>query len=92
MRLINTATLEFEEFFGDGTPEYAIPSHRWETGEVLFEELDSPAARKKKGYSKIRGFCDEARSQGFDYAWVDTCCINKKDSTELARVQALFSI
>ena len=92
MRLINTVTLEFEEFFGDGTPEYTILSHRWETGEVLFEELHSPTGRKKKGYSKILDFCDEVRPQGYDYAWVDTCCINKKDSAELAEaVNSMFT-
>jgi hypothetical protein len=92
MRLINTATLEFEEFFGYGIPEYAILSHRWEGGEVLFKELHSPAARKKKGYWKIRDFCDQVRSQGYGYAWVDTCCINKKDSTELAEaINSMFT-
>jgi hypothetical protein len=92
MRLLNTATLEFEELFGDRVPEYAILSHRWEFGEVPFEELHSPTARKKKGYAKICDFCDEVRSQGYDYAWVDTCCINKKDFTELAEaVNSMFS-
>jgi hypothetical protein len=92
MRLPNTATLEVEELFGDRAPEYAMLSHRWETGEVSFEELHSPTARKKKGYAKIRDFCDEVRSQGYDYAWVDTCCINKKDFTEVAEaVNSMFS-
>jgi hypothetical protein len=49
MRLLNTATLEFEELFGDKALKYAILSHRWETGEVAFEEFQSPRARKKKG-------------------------------------------
>jgi Fe-S-cluster-containing dehydrogenase component len=92
MRLLNTATLEFEELFRDRVPEYAILSHRWEFGEVPFKELHSPTACKKKGYAKICDFCDEVRSQGYDYAWVDTCCINKKDFTELAEaVNSMFS-
>lgn len=92
MRLLNTVTLEFEELFGDREPEYAILSHRWETGEVSFEELHSPKARKKKGYAKIYNFCDEVRSQGYNYAWVDTCCINQKNFTELTEaINSMFS-
>jgi hypothetical protein len=28
-------------------------------------------------------FCEEATRHGFQYAWVDTCCIDKKSSAEL---------
>lgn len=94
MRLLNTATLEFEKQFGDRAREYAILSHKWEKveEEVSFEELRSPSARKKKGYAKICDFCDEVRSQGYDYAWVDTCCIDKRDFTELAEaINSMFN-
>lgn len=74
-----------------GTPKYAILSHRWESGEVSYEELHTPASRKKEGYAKIRRFCDKVRSQGYEYAWIDTCCINKKDFFELTEaINSMF--
>jgi hypothetical protein len=66
MRLLNTRSLEFVESFPDGVPKYAILSHRWEAGEVSYEEIHTRAARKKPGYAKIRNFCDEARAHGYE--------------------------
>jgi hypothetical protein len=34
MRLLNTETIELEEFFDHGIPLYAILSHRWEQDEL----------------------------------------------------------
>lgn len=39
MRLINTATLEFQENF-DESPRYAILSHRWGSGEATLRSFD----------------------------------------------------
>ncbi|KAH9235862.1 hypothetical protein K456DRAFT_1771033 [Colletotrichum gloeosporioides 23] len=36
------------------------------------------------GFVKILRAADTARSQGFNYLWVDTCCINKASSAELS--------
>ncbi|KAF4839325.1 Vegetative incompatibility protein HET-E-1 [Colletotrichum siamense] len=36
------------------------------------------------GFVKILRAADMARSQGFNYLWVDTCCINKASSAELS--------
>ena len=33
----------------------------------------------RSGIAKILKFCFIARANGYQYAWVDTCCINKKD-------------
>jgi hypothetical protein len=38
----------------------------------------------KKGYDKIKRCCEVALSDGFKYAWVDTCCIDKTSSSELS--------
>jgi len=38
MRLINTTTLEFDEFIGTKIPNYAIPSHTWGDEEVTFQD------------------------------------------------------
>lgn len=94
MRLINTKTLELEEFFNP--PEYAILSHRWEADEVSFEEYTISAGAKKSaierkaGYSKIISCCSFAKARGQDWVWIDTCCIDKRSSAELS--EAINSI
>ncbi|KAJ6779953.1 hypothetical protein PWT90_06599 [Aphanocladium album] len=83
MRLLNTSTLTLEEFYGSAIPEYAILSHRWLDGEVSFQDLQSGEAASKAGYAKIKLCCEQAAKDGLDYAWVDTCCIDKTSSAEL---------
>ncbi|MCJ1286389.1 hypothetical protein MMC26_005734 [Xylographa opegraphella] len=36
------------------------------------------------GYKKIKNCCKQAVSDGFDFVWVDTCCIDKSSSSELS--------
>ena len=62
--------------------KYAILSHRWGESELTFEDLKS---RKYKGagFDKLREFCAKAKEHGCDFAWSDTCCINKESSSEL---------
>ncbi|OAQ69940.2 HET domain-containing protein [Pochonia chlamydosporia 170] len=89
IRLINTATLSLKEFMGE-IPDYAILSHTWVTDEeVTFQEIDGisrdpdHSATKKSGYHKIRATCETCRGHGFQYVWIDTCCIDKSSSAEL---------
>ncbi|KAI6301423.1 hypothetical protein MCOR23_000945 [Pyricularia oryzae] len=85
MWLINTKTLRLEQFDDPSTlPKYAILSHTWENDEVSFQDIQSiDAARQKKGFSKIVGIRALALEADIDFAWVDTCCIDKTDSVEL---------
>lgn len=40
---------------------------------------------------KIRKFCKIARDDGFDFAWVDTCRVNKDSSAELSEaINSMF--
>jgi len=84
MRLLDTTTFELCEFFDRKIPPYAILSHTWGEGEVSFQELQSGDGVFKRGYAKIRSCCELAASDGFEYAWVDTCCIDKTSSAELS--------
>ena len=85
MRLINTRTLQLEEFFDALGPKYAILSHTWEKGEVLFRDMeDLDKARAKPGFAKLQGACTLAATQGYDYIWIDTCGIDKSSSAELS--------
>ena len=87
MRLINTTTLQLRTFFGNSLPEYAILSHR--RGNVE-EEVSYKQFRKNlvppglPGLMKIQNFCRLADKRGFRWAWIDTCCIDKRSSAELS--------
>ncbi|KAG7111372.1 Vegetative incompatibility protein HET-E-1 like [Verticillium longisporum] len=76
------------EFFQDNFPPYAILSHRWgsSSDEVTFQEIqtEDEAAKSKKGYAKIQACCTRALDYHLQYAWIDTCCIDKSSSAELS--------
>ncbi|RSL51350.1 hypothetical protein CEP54_011445 [Fusarium duplospermum] len=44
-----------------------------------------------KGYEKVRRSCALAFSEGFEYIWIDTCCIDKSSSAELSEaINSMF--
>ncbi len=92
MRLINTSTLELKQFVGAQVPAYAILSHTWEEHELTFQDLANPQlASQKRGFAKVKETCRLARQTGIDYAWVDTCCIDKTSSAELSEaINSMF--
>lgn len=90
MRLINTHTWALEEFYAR-VPRYAILSHTWGEGEVSFRDMRSPERQRMKGFAKILQTCKLARADKIDYAWVDTCCIDKSSSAELTEaINSMF--
>lgn len=91
MRLINTYTLELEEFIGHHIPRYAILSHTWEEEEVTYEDYIAGKHKRMKGYDKVRMTCMLAVQDGLQYAWADTCCIDKRSSAELTEaINSMF--
>lgn len=84
MRLLNAKTLELC-CFGEKPPLYAILSHTWEEEEVTFQDIQHlEAASRLKGYAKIQGCCRQALIHGYNWVWIDTCCIDKTSSSELS--------
>jgi Heterokaryon incompatibility protein (HET) len=83
MRLINTETLEFREFPGDNVPPYVILSHTWTENEYTFKDFERKFP-PNFGYSKIIYCGRKAKHHGFQYMWIDTCCIDKSSSAELS--------
>jgi len=67
MRLIHTSELILEEFFGSDIPDYAILSHRWEKGEVTFQDFRDGKGKKMAGWSKVTKSCAQAASDGWEY-------------------------
>lgn len=91
MRLLHTESLRFEEFFESKVPEYAILSHRWGEKEVTFQDFEYGKEQEWPGFVKVRDCCLLAESRGFDWVWVDTCCIDKKSSAELSEaINSMF--
>ena len=84
MRLLNTTKRKLEEFGGNKIPLYAILSHTWGESEITFQDIEGDDAEKKVEYEKVRNTCSMAAAHGFDYVWIDTCCIDKTSSAELS--------
>ena len=82
------------EFCDDETTKYAILSHRWiGSMEVNYKEMvnlakmdmeDRDEIRGRLGYKKIVDTCNQAKRDGYEWVWIDTCCIDKRSSTELS--------
>ncbi|ERT01165.1 hypothetical protein HMPREF1624_02407 [Sporothrix schenckii ATCC 58251] len=89
MRLIETSTLEMEEFFPPKIPPYSILSHTWGAEEVSlvdFMAVSSASAKTKssrRGFKKIVRAAQLARTLKHKYIWIDTCCIDKSSSADL---------
>lgn len=51
----------------------------------------SGQARDKDAYRKIGFLCTQALADALDWAWMDTCCINKASSAELSEaINSMF--
>jgi hypothetical protein len=87
MRLLHYNTdggFSLTEFFeGDIPKKYAILSHRWGAEEVTFKDLNDGTSKGKAGYSKIQFCGEQAKRDGLQFFWVDTCCIDKSNAVEL---------
>ncbi|KAK7461061.1 hypothetical protein VKT23_008990 [Stygiomarasmius scandens] len=94
-RLIDTRFLRlFRVKKNAATPPYVILSHIWvQDEEVSYREfLDGGSnVESKPGYKKIREACSKALELGFQYLWVDTCCVDQGNHTEVARnIQSMY--
>ncbi|KAM0543301.1 hypothetical protein ACHAPJ_012385 [Fusarium lateritium] len=101
MRCMNTATFELHnstqiDFKQRG---YAILSHRWGSEEILFSQVGQFAQELRHTkdrhvlpqLDKILGACYTARKQGLQWIWIDNCCINKSDNSELSEsINSMF--
>ena len=93
MRLLNVHTLDIETF-DQPEEKYAILSHRWGKSEVKFVDLPDAKGEINEqlseeqpddpttGTAKIAKACFQCRELQLKYLWIDTCCIDKRSSTE----------
>ncbi|OGM47331.1 hypothetical protein ABOM_003855 [Aspergillus bombycis] len=98
MRLLKTTksqmrTFEIEEFTDEQLQNqpYAILSHTWGPYEVTLQDINDPTIKSRTGYEKIEQCCSIAHGMGYEYVWIDTCCIDKTSSAELSEaINSMF--
>ncbi|OCL13293.1 HET-domain-containing protein, partial [Glonium stellatum] len=88
MWLLHTSNPVLHQFTGVDTPHYAIFSHTWGKEEVTFDIMQEYHQTGRRpclaGYEKVEQCCAKARSAGFEWVWIDTCCVDKRSSAELS--------
>ena len=94
MWLLNTKTLELRYFNGPAEALYAILSHVWQDADKLYSFQSIKATyeqyhNSKEGAmahapGKVYRFCLLAANEGYEWVWIDTCCIDKTSSAELS--------
>jgi hypothetical protein len=86
LELNNEGEVSLTKSLINNIPPYAILSHTWgeDDEEVTFQDLTEGVGKSKAGYGKIRFCGKQAARDGLQYVWIDTCCIDKSNSTELA--------
>ncbi|KAK4118015.1 hypothetical protein N657DRAFT_659799 [Parathielavia appendiculata] len=81
MALLNARTRQFKEYVNGDIPPYAILSHTWDEQEVSLSDMDT---RRSTGHASWRS--------SLEYVWIDTCCIDKSSSGELAEaINSMYS-
>lgn len=96
MRLIRRdkdGSLHFEEFEDVQRPAYAILSHTWaqeKNAEITFDDFENGAYLQKESRRKLEFCARKTLAHDLKYFWIDTCCIDKRNSAELG--EALISM
>ena len=94
MHLLNVDTLKLETFYDSHVPNYAILSHTWSKEEVTFSDMQDPSSQRTTGlagFEKIFRTCEQGKTDGYQYVWIDTCCIDKSSSAELSEaINSMF--
>ena len=75
--------------------KYVTLSHRWGKDEPLIRHIQDQKIYDLKptdGHLKLQTFCATAAEHGYLWAWSDTCCIDKRSTTELAKsITSMYS-
>ncbi len=80
-------------------PQYAILSHTWISPreEITYQDIKKRKEDiendlfKQKGWAKLKRYCDRAVKDGWEWAWMDTCCIDKSSPADTQEaINAMF--
>ncbi|KAF2204324.1 hypothetical protein GQ43DRAFT_469195 [Delitschia confertaspora ATCC 74209] len=80
------STMKLVTYYDQNIPPYVILSHTWGKDEITFADFVDNLSRSffKSGSRKINYICRQAEENGYEFIWVDTCCIDKSSSSELS--------
>jgi Heterokaryon incompatibility protein (HET) len=86
LKLGGRGAVSLTKDFVNKAPPYAILSHTWgeDEDEVDFHDIENGSGTDKIGYAKLQFCGKQAKNDGLEYFWVDTCCINKANHAELS--------
>ena len=90
MRLLQIDASENLSFTADladeNIPPYGILSHTWgaDEDELTYNDIRNGSGKSKAGHAKVLFCAKQAKKDGFEHFWVDSCCINKDSSAELS--------
>ncbi|KAI1109669.1 heterokaryon incompatibility protein-domain-containing protein [Nemania sp. NC0429] len=101
MRLLKTKQYKLVEMndIPDPFPQYAILSHTWISpkDEITYQDFKQRKGDiendifKQKGWAKLQRYCDRAAKDGWEWAWMDTCCIDKTNPADTQEaINAMF--
>ncbi|KAF5590989.1 beta transducin [Fusarium pseudocircinatum] len=101
MRLLQTKSHELFEASDIPVPfpSYAILSHTWISSkdEITYQDMKTRTGDiknnvyKQMGWSKLKNYCDRASEDGWEWAWMDTCCIDKTNPADTQEaINAMF--
>ncbi|KAM5535898.1 hypothetical protein V8D89_010516, partial [Ganoderma adspersum] len=93
-----TQTFEFVSINDPRSVPYAILSHVWsKQGEQSYQEIlelvveaNRESNPRRASYvltrisAKVRRCCTQALADGYEFVWIDSCCIDKTSSAELS--------
>lgn len=93
IKLVDYPSFSLVEFAEDEVPRYAILSHTWERDgdEITYKDIIENTGSGKPGYNKLHFCAAQAKKDGLDYCWIDTCCIDKTNGAELTEsINSMF--
>ncbi|KAF1988157.1 HET-domain-containing protein [Aulographum hederae CBS 113979] len=93
LKLENSGEICLIERSRNDIPQYAILSHTWgpDGEEVTYDDMIKKSGEHKLGYKKIQFCGNQAKNDGLQYFWIDTCCIDKSSSAELSEaINSMF--
>lgn len=93
LQLTSDGQLSLSKGLIENIPPYAILSHTWgsDVDEVNFQDVMGNSGSNKAGYKKLKFCGNQAAKDGLHYFWVDTCCIDKSSSAEIAEnINSMF--
>ncbi|KAF2468341.1 TPR-like protein [Lindgomyces ingoldianus] len=97
LRINDDGSFSLIYFVERDVPNYATLSHTWRSHhEATFQDVINCTTPKSipggPAFDKLLFCGDQAKKDGLQYFWVDTCCIDKSSSAELSEaINSMFS-